>query len=79
MDFLCLFFYVPTKPVKKHQFLIQVGQPVDFEYWIIKGMVKAYSIDEKGKEHILQFAMDDYWVSDHCAFQHQELGTIFVD
>ncbi|MFV1449665.1 Crp/Fnr family transcriptional regulator [Maribacter sp. HS] len=67
------------KSLKKHQFLIQVGQPVDFEYWIIKGLVKAYSIDEKGKEHILQFAMEDYWVSDHCAFQHQEPGTIFVD
>ena len=67
------------KSNKKHQFLIQAGQAVDFEYWIIKGLVKAYSIDDKGKEHILQFAMENYWVSDHCAFQHQEPGTIFVD
>lgn len=67
------------KSLKRHQFLIQLGQPVDFEFWIIKGLVKAYSIDEKGKEHILQFAMENYWVSDHYAFQHQVPGSIFVD
>ncbi|TVZ22583.1 CRP-like cAMP-binding protein [Dokdonia sp. Hel_I_63] len=67
------------KTLKKHQFLIQAGQAVNFEYWIINGLVKAYHIDDKGKEHILQFAMEKYWVSDHCAFQHQEPGTIFVD
>lgn len=67
------------KSLKKHQFLIQTGQSVDFEYWIINGLVKAYSIDDKGKEHILQFAMENYWVSDHYAFQHQEPGSIFVD
>ncbi|WP_261975554.1 Crp/Fnr family transcriptional regulator [Olleya sp. ITB9] len=58
------------KSLKKHQFLIQTGQSVDFEYWIINGLVKAYSIDDKGKEHILQFAMENYWVSDHYAFQN---------
>lgn len=67
------------KRLKKHQFLIQVGQSVDFEFWIVEGLVKAYSIDENGKEHILQFAMEEYWVSDHSSFQYRMPATIYVD
>lgn len=67
------------KSLKKHQFLIQVGQKVDFEYWIINGLVKTYAIDGKGKEHILLFGMEEYWVSDHFAFQHQVPSTLFID
>ncbi len=67
------------KKLKKHQFLIQTGQPVDCEFWIINGLIKSYAVDEKGSEHILQFAMEDYWVSDYYAFQHQIPATIFVD
>ncbi|UTD16652.1 Crp/Fnr family transcriptional regulator [Tenacibaculum mesophilum] len=67
------------KKLKKYQFLIQTGQPVDCEFWIIKGLIKSYIIDEKGHEHILQFAMEEYWVSDYYAFQHKELATTIVD
>ncbi|WP_417198035.1 Crp/Fnr family transcriptional regulator [Bizionia sp.] len=67
------------KSLKKHQFLIQVGQPVDFEYWIINGLVRTYAIDDKGKEHILLFGMEEYWVSDHFAFQNQVPSTLFID
>lgn len=67
------------KKLKKHQFLIQVGQPVDYEFWIIEGLIRAYNIDEKGKEHILRFGMENYWISDHYAFQFQIPATIFVD
>ncbi|MEY8779390.1 Crp/Fnr family transcriptional regulator [Allomuricauda sp. XS_ASV26] len=67
------------RKLKKHQFLIQTGQPVECEFWIINGLVKSYAIDQKGNEHILQFGMEQYWVSDYFAFQHQLPATIFVD
>ncbi|XCF07427.1 Crp/Fnr family transcriptional regulator [Tamlana crocina] len=67
------------KKLKKHQFLIQTGQPVDCEFWIINGLVKSYAVDDKGDEHILQFAMEEYWVSDYYAFQNKVPATTVVD
>lgn len=67
------------KKLKKRQFLIQTGQQVEHEYWIIKGLLKSYAIDEKGNEHILQFALEQYWVSDYNAFQNQQPASIYVD
>ncbi len=46
------------RPIKrrKHQFVVQEGDAVRYDYWVLKGCLKAYYLDDKGKEHILQFA-----------------------
>jgi len=67
------------KQLRKHQFLVQKGEAVPCEYWIIKGLLKTYAIDDDGKEHILQFAMEEYWTSDYYAFQNQVDATLFID
>lgn len=64
---------------KKHQYLVQIGQPVPSEFWIIKGLVKSFTVDSEGKEHILQFGMEDYWVSDYNAYQNKVEATLHVD
>lgn len=67
------------RSLKKHQFLVQKDEAVPAEFWIIKGLTKAYAIDGNGKEHILQFAMEQYWTTDFNAFQNQVPATIFID
>ncbi|AWG27184.1 Crp/Fnr family transcriptional regulator [Flavobacterium kingsejongi] len=71
--------YFHHKKLRKHQFLVQKGDPVPFEFWIIQGLIKAYALDEDGKEHILQFGMENYWVSDHYAYQNKVPATLYVD
>jgi CRP/FNR family transcriptional regulator len=67
------------KKLRKHQFLVQKDELVSSEYWIISGFLKTYAIDSEGKEHILQFAMEQYWTSDFHAFQNQVPATMFID
>jgi len=76
-DYIIPFF--TYKKLKKHQFLLQKGDTVSKEYWIIKGLLKTYALDESGKEHILQFAMENYWTSDYFAFQYQVPGNLYID
>jgi CRP/FNR family transcriptional regulator len=69
------FEYVKTfftkKKVRKHQYLIQAGDIVLYEYWITKGIFRAFYIDQADKEHILQFALENSWLSDYNAFFNQ--------
>lgn len=67
------------KKLKKHQFLIQEGGDVPNEFWIVKGLVRSYFIEENGKEHILQFASENYWVSDFYAYQNHKEATLNID
>ncbi|BDD10846.1 hypothetical protein FUAX_32780 [Fulvitalea axinellae] len=70
-DFI-LGHFTPVRK-RKHQYLIQEGDYVDKEYWVVKGCLKTYFYAESGKEHILQFAMENWWTSDYEAFVKQGL------
>ncbi len=56
------------KSVKKKDFLLQAGKLAYYEYFIVSGCIKNYTIDEKGGEHITAFAGEDYWTGDLHSF-----------
>ncbi len=64
---------------RKHQYLVQEGEYVNKEYWIIKGCTKSYFLDDHGKEHILRFAMEHYWITDYESFVKQTPSKIYID
>lgn len=55
-----------TKEVtyKKGAFLLSEGETCSHFFFVEKGLLRYYSIDSKGKEHILQFASENWFVSD---------------
>ncbi|MRX68796.1 cAMP-binding domain of CRP or a regulatory subunit of cAMP-dependent protein kinases [Flavobacterium resistens] len=75
-DYIKTFF--KEKKVKKHQYLLQDGDKVTSEYWIVKGIFRAFHIDKDGKEHILQFALENWWFSDYNAFFSQKESNINI-
>lgn len=56
------------KQLKKHQYLIQADEQVKTIYFVIRGLLKATFNDLNGKEYIIQFAMENWWISDFQAF-----------
>ena len=63
--------YFKIKRLKKHQVLIRVGDAVKHTYWVQKGLLISTHIDQKGKEHIIQFAIENCWITDQQAFYNQ--------
>ena len=63
----CSSFY-ETKSVAKNEFLLKDGEVCNATYFVEKGLLRMYSIDKNGKEHIIQFAMENWWISDFQAF-----------
>lgn len=52
------------KTVLKKTILLHEGEMCNFEAFVIKGCVRKYYIDANGFEVILQFAIENSWVSD---------------
>jgi len=68
------------RKIKKHAFLVQEGNDVPSEYFVLNGCFKAYVMKpETGKEYIYQFAVEDWWITDREAFFKQSKATINVD
>jgi CRP-like cAMP-binding protein len=54
--------------LRKKQFLLMIGDISRHEYFITRGCVKTYYIDDKGEEHIVQFGVENWWVGDLYSF-----------
>ena len=52
------------KTVPKKTILLHEGEMCDFEAFVIKGCIRKYYIDANGFEVILQFAIENAWLSD---------------
>jgi CRP-like cAMP-binding protein len=63
--------YFTVKSYKKREFLIQKGERVKYSYFVLSGLLMLVHNDELGKEHIVSFAMEDWWESDFLAFHSQ--------
>lgn len=54
--------------LKKGITLLKADEPVINQYYVYNGCLRTYFIDRSGKEHTLQFAINDWWISDYTAF-----------
>lgn len=64
--------------VSKKQFVIQPGFIARQRIYVLKGAFRAYVIDEKGNDHTIQFAIEDWWISDYNSYIYQSPATQFV-
>ena len=78
-EFDYIFSHFVIKKLKKHQFVIQEGENVINDYFILNGCLKSYFTDNNGKSHILQFGMQDWWITDYQAYYNQTKATINID
>lgn len=67
------------KAVKKGDVLIRQGQAVKNTYLVLDGCMRSYCLDKNGKEHTLQFAIKDWWISDFIAIYNNEPATLTVE
>lgn len=54
--------------VKKGDLILKAGDVVDSQYYILNGCLRSYHIDAHGKEHTIQFGINNWWISDYTAF-----------
>lgn len=65
--------------IKKGDFALKKGEMHTQSYYVQKGLLRYYSIDEKGKEHILQFAPEGWFVSDRQSACLSIKSDFFID
>jgi CRP-like cAMP-binding protein len=59
--------FIPKK-LRKRQYLLQEGDVCKYTAFVEKGMLRTFTVDEKGNEPILQFSMEGWWVADLYSF-----------
>jgi CRP-like cAMP-binding protein len=52
------------KKLRKKQYLLQEGDVWKYNAFIVKGCLRTFHVDDKGNEHILNFAIENWWTGD---------------
>lgn len=63
---LSSFYHI--EQIQKNQMLLSEGEICDFEGYILEGCFKIFYQEDNIKEHILYFAVEDWWVLDIGSF-----------
>ena len=64
--------------IKKRQFIVQPDFVPKSRYFVIKGALRAYVVGDEGEDHTIQFAIEDWWISDYSGYINQQPASMFV-
>lgn len=65
--------------LKKGVTILKADDKVISQYYVYDGCLRTYFIDNSGKEHTLQFAINDWWISDYTAFFTTTKAIMYIE
>ncbi|QDP84088.1 Crp/Fnr family transcriptional regulator [Chryseobacterium sp. SNU WT5] len=67
------------KRVARNQLLLREGEIGSDTFFVEKGLLRMYSIDKNGKEHIIQFAPEKWLISDRSSVYFNEKSNYYIE
>jgi CRP-like cAMP-binding protein len=67
------------KITQRGDILLRSGEACRQVYFVTSGCLRSYVIDDKGKEFVIQFAPQNWWITDLSSFYSQEAAMFFID
>lgn len=74
----CTQYFVPRRLLRR-QFLLQEGTACRHVAFVLDGCLRSYTLGHRGEEHIVQFAISDWWITDMHSFLTGREATLTID
>ncbi|HEX3383898.1 MAG TPA: Crp/Fnr family transcriptional regulator [Mucilaginibacter sp.] len=76
-DDLILSFF-ETRTFRKKGILQEEGKRCSLYFFVVKGCLRLFFTDHNGTEQTLQFALEDWWMTDLAAFRSERLSAYTI-
>jgi len=67
------------KKIRKRQYILQEGDVCHYNCFVVKGCLRMYRVGEDGIEHILRFAVENWWMSDRESYNNNIPSKCNID
>ena len=67
------------RKIKRRQMILQEGLTCKHYSFVTKGCFRMYGIDENGKEHNIQFAAENDWITDIGSFYSDKPSKLYIE
>ena len=77
-DFPAILAVFDTISAKKKQHLMESGQICDASFFVVKGCLNMYAVDDNGAKQTVQFAIENWWLTDFMAFGRKKPSDFYI-
>ena len=70
--------YLKYEYVNKKQHLFSEGDVCHAQYFVVEGCLRMYFVKDSGVEQIVQFGIDNWWISDYTSFSTQKPSQFYI-
>ena len=70
-EFALISDYLEVKIFGKKENLLEEGQVCRHNYFVTKGLLRKFYLNEKGVEQTTEFAIETWWMTDNISFEHK--------
>ena len=70
---------ITAKTLKRGEVILRAGEICKCTTFIEKGCLRSYVIDKKGKEHIISFAPENWWLADQNSLIKGQPAMFYID
>src|SRR5690606_18701356 len=67
------------KKIKKGEIILNPGDSCTHVFFVAIGLLRGYTIDASGKEHILQFAPENWLISDRSSVLFNDKSELYIE
>ncbi len=68
-----------TKSYKAKTILLKEREVCTHSFFVTKGILRSYTMDENGVEHVLSFACPGWWIADMYSYLSQRKGQLYIE
>ncbi|HVW97154.1 MAG TPA: Crp/Fnr family transcriptional regulator [Mucilaginibacter sp.] len=66
------------RSLKKKEFLLEAGKHCYGNYFVVKGCLRLYFINQKLNEQILQFGIENWWITDQDSLMTGQPANCYI-
>lgn len=77
-DFVSILDYFEIKTFGKKENLLEEGQVCRHNYFVTKGLLRKFYLNEKGIEQTTEFAIETWWMTDNISYEHKTPSEFYI-
>lgn len=77
-DFEHFYSLLQVDQFSKKEFLLEEGKISRNQFFILEGLVRTFYTDHNGNEKVIQFGIENWWVTDMDSFINQQVSMVTI-
>lgn len=70
--------FFETRSVARKENLLKEGQICRYYYFVLKGLLRQFFVNDEGVEQTTDFAIETWWITDNRAYEHKLPASFYI-